>query len=113
MKKDMQIELDKLNFQIQKQNTQSILNRARSVTVGNCFNGMVEIILRGSDGAVLYCHLAQEEVIEMIYTLAGTVGVNINISPRDDFSSWRKWNNLQTKEITNEPSVAAKKNIDE
>jgi hypothetical protein len=70
---------------------QATLNRARSVTVGTCFGGTVEISMRGNDGVVLWSPLQPVEAIELIHQLAASVGCHIHIQPRRDFSSWRDW----------------------
>lgn len=67
------------------------LKRARSVTVGTSFGGTTELMLRGSDGAVLWCVMQPVEVVELIHQLAANVGCHIMLKPRDDFSSWREW----------------------
>lgn len=66
-------------------------NRARSVTVGTAFGGATEIMMRSSDGSVLWAILQPVEVIELIHQLSANVGCHIHIQPRKDFSSWRDW----------------------
>lgn len=68
---------------------QSNFTRARSVTVGTCFNGIAEIILRAHDGSILWAPLEPVEVGELIHQLAGTIGCHVNIQPRKDFLSYR------------------------
>jgi len=65
-------------------------NRARSVTVGTAFGGVVELSMR-SDHTTLWCVMQPTEVIEIIHQLAGSIGCHINIKPRNDFASWRGW----------------------
>jgi hypothetical protein len=67
------------------------LNRARSVTVGTCFGGTTEVMMRGNDGSVLWTPMQPVEVIELIHQLAANVGCHIHLQPRQDFSSWRGW----------------------
>ena len=67
------------------------LNRARSVTVGTCFGGTTEVMMRGNDGSVLWTPMQPVEVIELIHQLAANVGCHIHLQPRKDFSSWRDW----------------------
>lgn len=82
------------------------LNRARSITVGTAFNGVTEIMMRG-DGKYIWCILQPAEVTELIHQLAANIGCHIHIQPRDDFSSWRKWRELDDKPLsTNFPPFA-------
>jgi hypothetical protein len=67
------------------------LNRARSVTVGTCFGGTTELMMRGNDGSVLWTPMQPVEVIELIHQLAANVGCHIALKPREDFASWREW----------------------
>ena len=72
-------------------NAKAGLNRARSITVGTCFGGYSELIMRGNDGTVLWCAMQPVEIIELIHQLAANIGCHIHIQPRRDFSSWRDW----------------------
>ena len=72
-------------------NFESSLNRARSVTVGTCFGGTTELMMRGNDGSVLWTPMQPVEVIELIHQLAANVGCHIHLQPRNDFASWRHW----------------------
>lgn len=67
------------------------LNRASSITVGTCFGGTTEVMMRASNGSVLWCPMQPVEVIELIHQLAANVGCHIALRPRQDFSSWRDW----------------------
>ena len=69
----------------------AMLNRARSITVGTCFGGVTEIVMRGSDGKVLWCPMEQHETVELIHQLAANVGCHVALKPRQDFGSWRQW----------------------
>lgn len=91
MKKATQRKLSEIQAQQDIQNFQSSLNRARSVTVGTCFGGTTELMLRGNDGSVLWTPMQPVEVIELIHQLAANVGCHIALKPRDDFGSWREW----------------------
>lgn len=66
-------------------------SRARSVTVGTAFGGIVELSMRG-DYYSLWSVLQPVEVIELIEQLASGVGLQIAMRPRQDFASWRGWN---------------------
>jgi hypothetical protein len=70
---------------------ESALNRARSVTVGTCFGGTTELMMRANDGSVLWCPMQPVEVVELIHQLAANVGCHVAVKPRSDFSSWRNW----------------------
>ena len=72
-------------------NFESSLNRARSVTVGTCFGGTTELMMRGNNGSVLWAPMQPVEVIELIHQLAANVGCHIALKPRHDFASWRNW----------------------
>lgn len=67
-------------------------NRARSVTVGTCFGGTVEVSMRRADGTVTFAILQPVEAIELIHQLSANVGCHIQLAPRRDFASWRDWN---------------------
>ena len=65
-------------------------NRARSITVGTAFGGVVEVNMR-SDAASVYAQMQPTEAIELIEQLAAGVGVEIAMRPKQNFSSWRGW----------------------
>lgn len=75
------------SFRVLKSNAQ----RARSITAGTAFGGVVEVSMRGDNGDALWCLLQPVEAIELINQLAAGVGCHIAIKPREDFSSWRGW----------------------
>ena len=66
-------------------------SRARSITVGTCFGGTVEVSMRGDGINYLWVPMHQPEVNELIHQLAESVGCHIHIKPREDFSSFRHW----------------------
>lgn len=66
-------------------------SRARAVTVGTCFGGTTEIIVRGDDGSILWTPMQPVEVVELIHQLAANVGLHIAVKPRTDFAAWREW----------------------
>lgn len=74
------------------------LNRARSFTVGTAFNGITEVMLRG-DGKYLWAILQPVEVVETILQLAANIGCHVQMIPRDDFASWRKWNDSKEQNL--------------
>jgi hypothetical protein len=91
MKKQFKQSLSDIQQQQHIKNVSGELNRARSITVGTCFGGTTEIMMRGLDGSVLWCAMQPVEVVELINQLAANVGCHIHIQPRRDFASWRDW----------------------
>lgn len=67
------------------------LSRARSISVGTCFGGTTEVMMRGDGGRHMWCAMQPVEVTELIHQLAANIGCHIAIKPRDDFASWREW----------------------
>jgi len=65
-------------------------NRARSITVGTAFGGVVEINMR-SDVASVYAQMQPTEAIELIEQLAAGCGIEIAMRPKVNFASWRGW----------------------
>jgi len=64
--------------------------RARSISVGTAGGGIVEINMRG-DFSNLWYQMQPTEAIELIGQISASIGVEIAIRPRQDFSSWRSW----------------------
>lgn len=100
-----------LSQKLEVDNMSSTFNRARSVTVGTCFGGICEIMLRGSSGTVLWCPLQQFEVVELIDQLAASVGCTVVVTPKNDFSSWRNWRTVPAKETQDEQAMAIEKTL--
>lgn len=73
-------------------------NRARSITVGTAFGGIVEINMR-SDIASVYAQMQPTEAIELIEQLAAGVGVEIAMRPKVNFASWRGWEEVIDQRI--------------
>lgn len=90
-KKEKAKKLDAILAEQDVANFNASLNRARSINIGTCFNGAVEVSMRGSDGVFLWAPVQQFEVVELIHQMASSIGCHIHIQPRDDFSSWREW----------------------
>jgi dienelactone hydrolase len=91
MKKEIADKLAEIQAKQDIANFESNLTRARSVTVGTCFGGTTELMMRGNDGSVLWSPMQPVEVIELIHQLAANVGCHLALTPRQDFSSWREW----------------------
>lgn len=73
-------------------------HRARSITVGTAFGGVVEINLR-SESDYLYAQMQPTETIELIEQLAAGVGVEIVMRPKINFASWRGWEEVIDQRI--------------
>jgi len=76
----------------------AIQKRARAITVGTAFGGIVEVSIR-SDDDFLYAQMQPTEVIELIEQLAAGVGVDIAIRPKVNFASWRGWEEVIDQRI--------------
>ena len=85
-------EWDDLELAMSYETRQGDMLRARSITVGTCFGGTTELMMRGNNGSILWSPMQPVEVIELIHQLAANVGCHIQVQPRKDFSSWREWN---------------------
>ena len=72
--------------------------RARSITVGTAFGGIVEINVRSDIGSV-YAQMQPTEAIELIEQLAAGVGVEIAMRPKVNFASWRGWEEVIEQRI--------------
>ena len=68
-------------------------NRARSITIGTAFGGIVEIGMR-SDSASVYAQMQPTEGVELIEQLAAGLGIEIAMRPKQDFASWRGWEDV-------------------
>jgi hypothetical protein len=64
--------------------------KARSITVGTAFGGVPEVVIR-SDGATVHAQMQPTEVVELIEQLAAGIGVEIAMRPKQNFASWRGW----------------------
>jgi hypothetical protein len=66
-------------------------DRARSFMIGTSFGGVTELSMRTDDGRNIWAPLQPVEVTELIHQLAANVGCHIQLTPRNDFASWRNW----------------------
>jgi len=66
-------------------------SRAQSVSIGMSGSGTTEMTMRGEDGAFLWNVYQPVQVIEFIHQLAASIGCHIHIQPRQDFASYRGW----------------------
>jgi len=76
----------------------SLRHRARSITCGTAFGGVVEISMR-TENNFMYAQMQPTECIEFIEQLAAGVGVEIAMRPKIDFSSWRGWEEVIDQRI--------------
>ena len=65
-------------------------HRARSVTVGTAYGGVIEIALRNEFNH-MWTIMQPVEVVEFIESAAAAVGVEIAMRPKQNFTSWRGW----------------------
>jgi len=69
--------------------------RARSITSGPCGGGSIEISMRGDFGN-MWIPLRPTEIVEFLEQLASSVGVEIAMRPKQNFSAWRTWHDDET-----------------
>ena len=84
-------ELQKLQMEQMARDIQANQTRARSVTVGTAFGGTTEVSMRLDNGQTVWALMQPVEVTELIHQLAANIGCHLQLTPRDDFSSWRNW----------------------
>lgn len=96
--KSHQKRMQELEEDLQFNSMKSNINRARSITVGTAFGGIIEISLR-TDTDFFYAQLQPTEAVEIIEQLASACGLQIALRPKQDFSAWRGW------ELTEESDV--------
>jgi len=96
----------KMQLQQLANDLESMNNRARSVSVGTAFGGAVDLTMRRPDGVCTYAILQPVEAIEVLHQLAAAVGCHLNLQPRQDFSSWRVWKNLESHNCNSETKNA-------
>jgi len=83
--------MDEANQRMSIENREGDFNRARSVSVGTCFGGSTELLMRMNSGQTVWAAMQPVEVIELLHQLAANVGCHVALKPRQDFASWRKW----------------------
>lgn len=88
---ELEQKLKELELEEHYHNSESnIKHRARSVSIGCCGGGMIEINLRGHFDHMYYI-TNPVEAVELIGQLAAASGVEVAIRPKEDFASWRSW----------------------
>lgn len=65
-------------------------SRARSITVGTAFGGIVEIVMR-NEFSTMYSILQPVEAVEIMEQIAAGCGIEIAMRPKQNFTSWREW----------------------
>ena len=65
--------LEEIQNELDVQNFKSVLSRARAVTVGTSFGGVIEVSMRGDGGQMLWTPMQPVEAIELIHQLAANV----------------------------------------
>lgn len=88
--KESQKKIKEIEEKMSVDNREGDLYRARSLTVGTCFGGTTEVMMRGNNG-YMWTPLQPVEVIELINQLAANVGCHVALKPKKDFASWRDW----------------------
>ena len=73
-------------------------HRSRNLTVGTCFGGVVNVAMN-NEHYHMYCQLQPTEAIEIIEQLAAGVGVEIAMRPKQNFASWRGWEEVIDQRI--------------
>ena len=73
-------------------------HRARSITCGTAFGGVVEVSMR-TESDYMYAQMQPTEAIEFIEQLAAGVGVEIAMRPKLDFAAWRGWEEVIDQRI--------------
>tara|TARA_A100001388_G_scaffold277243_1_gene267546 strand:- start:11116 stop:11601 length:486 start_codon:yes stop_codon:yes gene_type:complete len=91
-KKQFQKQLEERNQEHQLESLEANRNRAQSVSVGTSASGTTELTMRSVNGSFLWNIYQPVQVVELIHQLAASIGCHIHIQPRDDFSSYREWN---------------------
>ena len=73
-------------------------HRSRNLTVGTCFGGVVNVAMN-NEHYHMYCQLQPTEAVEIIEQLAAGVGVEIAMRPKQNFASWRGWEEVIDQRI--------------
>lgn len=94
MKEKIKSHMEEMEYRSMLQNK----SRARSITVGTAFGGIVEINVR-SDFETIWVQMQPVEVIELIEQLAAGCGVEVAMRPKQNFSSWRSWEEVTGKDV--------------
>ena len=99
MNKEVEQKIQEFNDRMTIDTREGDLCRARSITVGTCFGGTTEIMMRGNN-SYMWTPMQPVEVVELINQLAANIGCHVALKPRKDFASWRDWR------VTEEEKVA-------
>ena len=93
-------------------NMQQNRDRARSVTVGTCGGGSLELHMRG-DYHSSWMLLTPVEALELAEQLAAASGVHVAMKPKNDFSAWRGWNadNMDSDNPWTQPKLEGQREV--
>jgi len=91
VKKAIQKKINEATLRTHLNGVSEGLNRARSITVGTCGGGTIEVAMRRADGSNTFIILQPVEVVELIHQLSAQIGCHLQMLPRRDFASWRDW----------------------
>lgn len=100
MNKNLEQKLQKIGSKMEADSREGDLSRARSITVGTCFGGITEIMMRGNN-SYMWSPMQPVEVVELINQLAANIGCHVALKPRKDFASWRDWRITEEERIAN------------
>tara|TARA_R110000765_G_scaffold196032_2_gene301530 strand:- start:299 stop:688 length:390 start_codon:yes stop_codon:yes gene_type:complete len=110
---EIQKELERRNSIRRLESLDANESRAQSFTVGTAGGGTVEIIMRSASGKFLWNVYQPVEIVEIINQLSSGIGCEISLVPKQDFSTWRTWKEVEefkvNKKTAGEENVAAKK----
>jgi hypothetical protein len=110
---EVQKELERRNSLRRLESLDANESRAQTFAVGTAGGGTVEIIMRTASGKFLWNVYQPVEVVEIINQLSSGIGCEINLMPKQDFSTWRTWKEVEelkvNKKTIGEENVAAKK----
>jgi len=100
---EMMLQLD-IERQIQEREAEAY--RGRTINVGGDNEG-VEISIRMSNGKTAWHQLSPVAAIELMHSIASRIGCHIAVEPRDDFSSYRNWENYIPYDIKHSNKMLA------
>jgi len=86
---EMMLQLD-IERQLEEREAESY--RGRTLNVGGDQEG-VEISIRMCNGKTAWHQLSPIGAIEFMHSIASRIGCHIAVAPREDFSSYRNWEN--------------------
>lgn len=97
--KELELEEELLDRKARLKSKKMMDERANSICVGSATGGITEIVMRSNSNSMWH-QMQPVEVVEFIRTLSESIGLEVAIRPRNDFSSWRSWDLSNPDEIT-------------